>query len=648
MIRLTALLRRVCVLGAAFLLTSLVIPRYASAAAMSYDGSIDVTAALAEAGKAWNLSGEDAVFLLESARFTWSEDGRLREEHHRLLWISTDWGQETYADLRLPWDSDRQTLSVKALRVLRDGRWVEARPTAIVETTPFALRNAPDYSAIRETMLLHDGVELPCVIECAYVIEDVVPFRTGFEGLWTFPHADPALESRLIIEAPSTAPLHAISESGAPEGQRVRVEGSDLAGTTYVMRRMEAAPSPTGDDPAADLPRVTWSAFDSWHEMGRSLTAAFEERLSLDGALSDSLAALLDGAPSELDRAHRIAAFVHDRTRRVGYEPAFLSALARPASRVFDTYYGGDLDLVILAGALYREAGFTVEPTFVARGYGPIDEGRPTLARLGAPGLWIAGRVPGEAVEAYWDPATGHLVHEGIGFAGRALWRASTEAAPTVRDVTSGVESRSATHLDLQWNAEKKAWSGGAWFEARGGASPYDEIALGGGATKKSLVEALGKVFEGLDVTSFDPVWVGPERFAIRAEVTSGEVKRDPQGRVAMVLGASAGGIGGSLPHGVVLNEDQRSTPVRGISGEHTVRVRLDLSDLEVVHLPEPIEIENEAGAYRLDVKRGEKDVIYAATVRVNPGSVPAAAWPALRALLLAERDPARRTVLLR
>jgi hypothetical protein len=633
------------VFGVALLLLALAVPRGVSAAAMSYDGAIDVTAALDEAGRTWDLSREDAVFLLESARFTWFEDGRLREERHRLLWISTDWAQETYADFRLPWDSDRQTLNVKALRVLRDGRWIEARPTAIVDTTPFALRNAPDYSAIRETMLLYDGIELPCVLECAYVIEDKIPFRAGFEGVWTFHHADPALESRLILEGPTEASVRSTQAGGAPVGERTRAEGNVM---TYVMRRQEPAPGPAGDDPAADLPRVTWSTFDSWRAMGRSLTSAFEERLPLDGALRDSLAAMLDGAPSELDRAHRIAEFLNERQRRVPYEPACLSALARPAPRVFDTGYGGDLDLIILAGALYREAGFTVEPAFVGRGYGPIDEGLPTLARLGAPGLWIARRAPGETIEAYWDPATGHLVHEGAGFAGRALWRGATDETPAVRDAAAGAASWSSTHLDLRWSAEKKSWSGSAWFEARGAANPYDRAAMGGGTTKASLVEALGEVFDGLDVASFDPVWISPERFAVRAEVTSGEVERDEQGRVALLLGASAEGIGGSLPHDVVLHEKSRSTPVRGISGEHTVRVRLDLGGLQVVHLPEPIAIENEAGAYRLDVKRGEKDVVYAATVRVKAGEVPASVWPALRALLLAERDPARRTVLLR
>ena len=220
MIRRIAGFRGVLLLGIPSLLATLLFPGGAAAAAMSYDGSFDVTAALEEAGRTWDLNAQDAVFLLESARFTWTEDGRLREERHRLIWISTDFGQETYADLRLPWDSDRQTLTVKALRVLRDGRWIEARPTAIVDTTPFALRNAPDYTGVRETMLLHDGVEIPCVLECAYVIEDKVPFRAGCDGAWTFRHADPALESRLILEGPTEASVRAIPADGAPKGER--------------------------------------------------------------------------------------------------------------------------------------------------------------------------------------------------------------------------------------------------------------------------------------------------------------------------------------------------------------------------------------------------------------------------------------------
>jgi hypothetical protein len=623
------------------------IPRGASAAAMSHDGAIDVTAALAEAGRAWDLENEDAVFLLESARFIWSPDGRLREERHRLVWISTDLAQETYADLRVPWDAERQALTVKALRVLRGGRWIEARPTAVVETTPFALRNAPDYTSVRETMLLHDGVELPCVLECAYVIEDVRPFRAGFEGLWTFRRADPALESRLVLEGPD--PLRSYPADGAPEGERGAATG--MTAVTYVMKRLPPAPNPAGEDPAAGLPRVSWSTFATWGDLGSPLTAAFRERLVLDEVLRDSLDKILEGSPNDVESARRIAAFVHGRMRRIDYAPAWLAPLARPAARVFDSGYGGDPDLAILAGALFREAGFRVEPAFAGRGHGSVDEGIPTLARLGAPGLWIASPQVGDlslgvTVAAFWDPATGTLIHRGVGLTGRALWVTDVHDAPAVLGAR-GTDSWSRTHLDLRWNAETKTWSGAAWFEAGGIANPHDAMAQGDGATRKALAAALGRVMEGLEVVSYDPVALGPEHLSTRVEVTTAEVERDARGRVALALGPSAGGIWAMLPPDAILHEERRETPVRGVSAEHSVRVRLELGGLQIVRLPEPGEIANEAGAYRLDVERGETAVVYTTSVRVVP-EVPAAAWPALRALLLAERDPARRTILLR
>ena len=94
----------------------------AAAAPLSFDGALDIGALLTEARQAWDFTRQDAVLLLEQARFTWSGDGRLREERHRIVWIGSDLAQDTFADLRVPWDSDRQTLTVAALRVWREDR----------------------------------------------------------------------------------------------------------------------------------------------------------------------------------------------------------------------------------------------------------------------------------------------------------------------------------------------------------------------------------------------------------------------------------------------------------------------------------------------------------------------------------------------
>ncbi|MDP8229430.1 MAG: DUF3857 domain-containing protein, partial [Candidatus Electryoneaceae bacterium] len=95
-----------------------------------------------------------------------------------------------------------ERFTVRELRTLRDGQWWESDTTGIVETSPHAVRTAYDYNDRREMMLLHDGVELPCILNVEYVIEDKIPFRNGVEGMWLFAKDDPVLESHFSFDVP--------------------------------------------------------------------------------------------------------------------------------------------------------------------------------------------------------------------------------------------------------------------------------------------------------------------------------------------------------------------------------------------------------------------------------------------------------------
>ena len=129
-------------------------------------GELDVSTLLEEAKEAFDLEQEDAVFLLDELSESWTADGRRVRGVHQLVLIRTEYGIDHHADLRIPWDSARQRLILHSLCTWRasDDRWIESGPTAMVETLPFAVDGAPDYCHLRETMLLHDGVELPCVM----------------------------------------------------------------------------------------------------------------------------------------------------------------------------------------------------------------------------------------------------------------------------------------------------------------------------------------------------------------------------------------------------------------------------------------------------------------------------------------------------
>jgi hypothetical protein len=383
----------VAILSAAFAFGA----RFAAAEPMTYDNALDIGAMMADAQKTWDFAQQDGILLLEQAHYTWLDDGRLREQHHRVVWIGTDIAQRNFADLRIPWDSDRQAFTVQTLRVWRGGRWIEARKTAVVETTPFALRETPDYAGIRETMLLHDGVELPCILECAYTIEDKAPYRPGIEGEWTFRHVVPALNSWLIVEAPSKAGLRTSASTGV-----VAPDPAGPAVFSFRVRNADPLPLPPGDRPAADLPHVQWSTFADWPALGAVVAKAFDDAGDLGIALEDSLKTVLEGTDYASEKARRVCDFVKRSERRVAYDWRLLSPRTRAAARTFDTAYGSDLDLAALAGGLLRRAGFEVTPALLATAPGEERGATPTFALFQSPGLWLTGK----DYSAYWDAAT--------------------------------------------------------------------------------------------------------------------------------------------------------------------------------------------------------------------------------------------------
>ena len=179
----------------------------------SISGEHDISELLATAKATFDLEKEDAVILFDNYQVSWLPDRHLKTSVHRIVWLGGPAVKGHYADHRIPYDDYLQTFTVEALRTWRDGEWWDTDTTGIVETLPYTINKAYDYSTRREMMLLHDGVELPCILEVAYCIEDKAPFsnqqgmiekdspprsaggesKEGAEGLWLFSKEDPVV-----------------------------------------------------------------------------------------------------------------------------------------------------------------------------------------------------------------------------------------------------------------------------------------------------------------------------------------------------------------------------------------------------------------------------------------------------------------------
>jgi hypothetical protein len=623
----------------------------AGAAPQSAAGGHDIGELMTAAEEHYDLTRLDAVLLLEDLTVTVAAGSR-RTTVHRVAWLGTEIGLDAYGDLRIPHNTGTSTLEVVALRTWMDGRWwpdeSEISPTAVVETTPGAIQSADDYTTMRETMLLHDGIELPCIVETIYTITERRPAQYGFDGLWTFPKADPAVMTRLAIEVPKGMTLHHAERNGAPEPALDR-SGADT--DTYVWRAefVDRLARPLTGGATAYAPHVAWSTWESWGALGEAVAASVRAAASVNEALADSVANLVDGRPVPLARAEAVADFINETTRAVRYDDSHWQFAPREAVRTWNTAYGHRLDRAVLAAALFEEAGCAVTPAFRSAALCWTDDGVPTLARFDGLLLHL------DDIGALYDPLSGALLQGRAGLTGRSLWLAGRDDSP---GLVVG-EEISACELVLSVEpGEEEGWTGSGILVTTGALSCYGDVAGLEGQAGSHLSRVASAALAGASVEDHSLAVLEDERVVAGFSFSIDDPEPDDSGRTRFELGDPAGGLLASLPPHVHLYVEHRDSPVMLPDAVvQTLTLRIDVGDREVVRMPEEVTLENDVGHFRLTVEHEGSEITITREIAVGPSAgddasdgvltIGPAEWPSLRALLLEEADPRNRTILL-
>jgi hypothetical protein len=612
----------------------------------SITGEHDIGALLERAGEVRDLGNEDAVLLLDELREDWTADGRRVHSVHRIVYIGTEYGKRQHADLRVPYDGARQELTVTALRTWRlsDERWIESGPTARVDTLPFALDRAPDYQHRREMMLLHDGVELPCVVETQYAIEDREAYRRGASGIWTVRREEPSVVSRFVLGfADGATPLWTVAD-GAPEPVPGRDSKRGLETLTFEAGPVDTLPYPRNAASADGLARVLWSTWKDWPALGSDLQALFAAALETDEELKAALAEKLEGARTATEKARIVAAFVSEATRLTFYETGWWPA-PRTAARTWETAYGNRVDRTVLAAALFREIGLSAQ--LVLAGPPPADAERrvPTLEWAESLGLWVRG----EGTQGHFDPADASFNRGTARLNERAMWEPAIDREPYVPYPIGDTRSKLDLRLDLHFDEEASAWKGSGVLTATHALCPFDRMAGLGTEAREYLGQLAASVFQEAEVTDYNPLTFGRSHVTVGfgVEVPTGEP--DVLGRVRLAV-ADPGEVATVLDHASVhVHEETREsaidlpTPI-----EHRVELRLDPGEFEVVFVPETRTLTNSAGRFAIEAGEEEGEIrlvrqLDLAKRRYAPGE-----WADLRALLLADGHEGSRLLLLK
>jgi hypothetical protein len=617
-----------------------------SAGPASITGEHDIGKLLERAGEARDLGSEDAVLLLDELREDWTADGRRIHSVHRIVYIRTEYGKRQHADLRVPYDGARQDFTVTALRTWRlsDKRWIDSGPTARVETLPFALDRAPDYQDRREMMLLHDGVELPCVVETAYAIGDREAYRRGASGVWTVRRGDPAVVSRLVLGfAEGAAPLWAAAD-GAPEPVRGHDSKRGLETLTFEAGPVDALPYPRSAGSADGLPRVVWSTWKNWAALGSDLQALFAAALKTDDGLRAALAERLEDARTAEEKARRVAAFVSEATRSIDYEIGWWPA-PRTAARTWATAYGNRIDRAVLAAALFREVGLSAQPVFAGRPPADAERRVPNLAWAESLGLWVGG----EGIQGYFDPVDARFSLGITRLIERGMWEPAIDREPYVPYPLGDAPSKLDLRLDLHFDEDAKAWKGTGVLTATGPLCPFDRMVGLGNESQEYLGELAASVLREAEVTGYNLLTFDPSHVTVGFAVEVPKGEPDALGRLRLEV-ADPGEVSTVLGRANVhIQEETREsevdlpTPI-----ERRVELRLDPGELEVVFVPEARTLGNNAGRFALETDDEDGKVhlvrqLDLAKRRYAPGE-----WADLRALLLADGHEGSRLLLLK
>jgi hypothetical protein len=619
----------------------------AGAAKMGVSGGHDLDALWAKARRQFDPGRHDAIVLVESRHVAVLGGGVTRTRIHRVVWIGTAMGIRDHADLRVPYNSAMAKMTVTALRTWRGETWWPrdgaVSETAVVETLPFAVATADDYTSMRETMLLHDGVEIPCIMETEYEIEERGATGDGVDGLWVFAQNDPAALVELVLTVPEGVRVSCASRNGAPDP--VIANGAGQTATyTWRMADLDRLGSPRVADPASYAPYAAYSTWPSWADLGRRVVSSFEDAAVLDEALADTLDARIERVPTAGSKARIVASFVDETTQSVHYDTRHWPFSPRPASRVWETAYGHGLDRAVLAAALFRRAGLEAEPLYRSIG-GGVDNEVPGLSRFES----VAVRVAGDGIGAYYDPVEGTLADGPSPTLGRAVWTPASENAPRPAAAEDAAEaSRFEIELTIE-PGDDGAWNGHGFWRADGRFSPYGGMTGLEGQALSLIGKTAGSVLSGTKVSGYNPEVFDRNVIAVGFAFDIAAPKPDAQSRTVVTVGDPAGGILSQLPADVHLYDERRSSPVR-LTGKMTqvVTVRVKTGDRKPVQIPGPIEISNPAGRFVLSAAQKDGWVTVRRELSLVAATVQAKDWPHLRALLLEETDKAGRTIFLK
>jgi len=144
------------------------------------------------------IAGEGAVILSEQVDITIDADGRATRHVTQKIQLNTFRTLRSLGEWFHVYNPELEELEViRSVTTMVDGTKVPMPNNAMLDQSPYATQDAPDFSGIRERMVSRTGLEPGCIVEFEYETRDKIPHRMLIvEGI----HADIDGHDLLVIK----------------------------------------------------------------------------------------------------------------------------------------------------------------------------------------------------------------------------------------------------------------------------------------------------------------------------------------------------------------------------------------------------------------------------------------------------------------
>lgn len=302
----------------------------------------------------------DIIFLLDENIEEIFSDGSCKSTTHQVFKILTDAGKD-YADSEVGYDSRTETISLLYARTITSGgNIIPLKEDAITVVTPYS--EFPEYSDYKELAFSMPGVELGCIIDYQYVIEQEPIIEGEFASSFFVQWKDPILLSRYKVITPEHTDLKYLLLNPLEDVSRPPHITHSKGKKSYLWEYNNIPQIQVLDE--EDLPPMEEIAFniwvstmDSWEPFFLWWRKQVEGKTEPNEAIKKKVAELIQDFPSCRDRMEALFDYVKRTVRYVSIDLDQSGYVPESAPEVFENKYGDCKDKSTLLISMLKEAG---------------------------------------------------------------------------------------------------------------------------------------------------------------------------------------------------------------------------------------------------------------------------------------------------